>query len=118
MSITHIKQELSEIETDLRRQIGELPELKARLTAGPEVSLGELIDTMTQYQLCKHPLYLRLMRLDAALCQLEIGLYGVCSDCESQIEPERLARDPLEQRCEHCSDLHEQEHRQELRLTH
>ncbi|MDO6525856.1 MULTISPECIES: TraR/DksA C4-type zinc finger protein [unclassified Motilimonas] len=43
-----------------------------------------------------------IKRIDAALCQIEFGLYGVCSDCEEAIEPELLSSDPTEQRCLSC----------------
>ncbi len=39
----------------------------------PQMSLSDLIETMIQADLCKHPLYHRLLRLDAALCQLDLG---------------------------------------------
>ncbi|WP_115718044.1 TraR/DksA family transcriptional regulator [Gallaecimonas mangrovi] len=45
----------------------------------------------------------RLSKVEAALCQLELGLYGICSDCESEIEMERLVKDPAEQRCAKCA---------------
>lgn len=45
----------------------------------------------------------RLDSVQAALSQMDIGLYGVCCDCERKIEPERLVNDPAEQRCQRCS---------------
>ncbi|MEE2001663.1 conjugal transfer protein TraR [Alkalimonas sp. MEB108] len=45
----------------------------------------------------------RLEAVQAALSQMEIGLYGICCDCESRIEVERLELDPAEQRCAKCS---------------
>jgi DnaK suppressor protein len=46
----------------------------------------------------------RLEAVQAALSQMEIGLYGVCCDCELKIEAERLEKDPAEQRCNQCAD--------------
>jgi len=48
------------------------------------------------------PLVDRFRCLDASLCQIQLGLYGVCSDCEDPIELERLADDPTTQRCAKC----------------
>jgi len=118
VSTNQVKQTLSDIESELRVKIGALPEMQATLMDQHNYSLCELIQIMTEVHLCDHPLFFKLMRLDAARCQLEIGLYGVCSDCESQIEAEQLARDPLEQRCIDCSGHFSRQHRQELRLNH
>lgn len=49
----------------------------------------------------------RLQAIDASLCQLEIGLYGYCADCEQSIEPELLQRDPATQRCKRCDEAHQ-----------
>ena len=47
-------------------------------------------------------------RFEAALCQLELGLYGLCSDCEEPIEQARLIEDLSEQRCARCAkELHQ-----------
>ncbi|MCE9777980.1 TraR/DksA C4-type zinc finger protein [Shewanella algae] len=113
MSSSHIRQALSALEIDLRKEIMVLgPHWE------PQMSLSDLIETMIQADLCKHPLYHRLLRLDAALCQLDLGLYGLCADCEAEIEAYRLDRDPTEQRCERCHEQYKHEHRQELRLNH
>ncbi|WKE64444.1 TraR/DksA C4-type zinc finger protein [Gallaecimonas kandeliae] len=50
------------------------------------------------YGLCQ-----RLGQVEAALCQLDLGLFGICSDCDGEIEVERLVADPAEQRCSTCS---------------
>lgn len=113
MSTNQIKQTLSDIELELRQKIGAHPELQAKLMDQHNYSLCELIEIMTQAHLCDHSLFFKLMQLDAARCQLEIGLYGVCSDCEENIEAELLAADPLEQRCLSCNNLHKREHRQD-----
>ncbi|MDP4534951.1 hypothetical protein Q3O60_01960 [Alkalimonas collagenimarina] len=46
----------------------------------------------------------RLEAIQAALSQMEIGLYGICCDCEAKIELDRLDADPTEQRCKICSN--------------
>ncbi len=73
---------------------------------------------MSEARLCNDPLFRQLAQLDAAICQLDIGLYGLCSDCETEIETERLNNNPLEQRCAHCEANYSHEHRQELRLAY
>ncbi|MFM2483408.1 TraR/DksA family transcriptional regulator [Celerinatantimonas sp. YJH-8] len=60
------------------------------------------------------PFRIQLRRIDAALCQYEIGLYGMCSDCEEPIEKQRLEIDPCTQRCEKCEAKHQAKKRQDL----
>lgn len=43
-----------------------------------------------------------LKQVDAALCQWQIGLYGLCSDCEAELTHEQLYADPCRQRCDPC----------------
>lgn len=44
----------------------------------------------------------RLEAIQAALSQMDMGLYGLCSDCDSRIERHLLKQDPARQRCERC----------------
>ncbi|HAT41861.1 MAG TPA: conjugal transfer protein TraR [Rheinheimera sp.] len=51
----------------------------------------------------------RLELVQAALSQMDMGLYGLCSDCECRIERQLLMNDPARQRCAACETLyHEQ----------
>ncbi len=43
-----------------------------------------------------------LKRIDAALCQMDLGLYGLCSDCEEPLAIAQLEQDPTLQRCPRC----------------
>ncbi len=45
----------------------------------------------------------RLEKLEAALCQIDIGQYGYCCDCEEKIDDARLLADPASQRCRRCA---------------
>ncbi|PSJ47970.1 transcriptional regulator, TraR/DksA family protein [Zobellella endophytica] len=45
-----------------------------------------------------------LRQVDAALCQWQLGLYGLCSDCEAELTPEQLWQDPCRQRCAPCEE--------------
>lgn len=44
----------------------------------------------------------RLEKLEAALSQIQIGMYGNCADCEAPIEKYLLDIDPARQRCKRC----------------
>ncbi|QYK06566.1 TraR/DksA C4-type zinc finger protein [Shewanella zhangzhouensis] len=117
MTIANTRQALSQLEATLREEIAALPFPELQGSA-LKASLSELIDTLTRLHLADDPIYDRLTRLDAAQCQLDLGLYGLCADCESEIEQERLIRDPTVQRCLACDDHYRHEHRHELRLNH
>lgn len=119
VSTAHIKQALSALESKLRQEIAATPPFIEVLGENhPQLSLSAIIDRLAESHLAEHPLFARINRLDAALCQLELGLYGLCADCETDISRERLTTDPTEQRCHQCAEQYEHEHRHELRLTH
>lgn len=44
----------------------------------------------------------RLELVQAALSQMDMGLFGLCSDCECRIDRALLQQDPARQRCEQC----------------
>lgn len=44
----------------------------------------------------------RLELVQAALSQMDMGMYGLCSDCECRIERRLLLEDPARQRCAKC----------------
>ncbi|MCE2573229.1 TraR/DksA C4-type zinc finger protein [Motilimonas eburnea] len=48
-----------------------------------------------------------IKKIDAALCQIDLGLYGLCSDCEEPIESQLLNQDPTEQRCVRCKEKYQ-----------
>ncbi|MCT6700105.1 hypothetical protein [Rheinheimera sp. 4Y26] len=48
----------------------------------------------------------RLEAIQAALSQMDMGLYGLCCDCDSRIERHLLQQDPARQRCAHCDKLY------------
>ncbi len=62
----------------------------------------------------------RLELVQAALSQMDMGLYGLCSDCESRIERELLIKDPARQRCALCENKYAEpiKSREEARHIH
>ncbi|MCE9678655.1 TraR/DksA C4-type zinc finger protein [Shewanella sp. AS1] len=118
MNSSRIRHELSLLETNIRVGLSQLLAQKQLEIDSKTLSLSALIEQMSASKLTCEPLFTKLTQLDAALCQLDIGLYGLCADCESEIEASRLMADPLEQRCAECAANHAHEHRQELRLNY
>ncbi len=50
------------------------------------------------------PSFQRIETILATLSQIELNIYGLCADCERQIEAERLSKDPTTQRCSYCAE--------------
>lgn len=55
----------------------------------------------------------RLEQIQAALSQMDMGLFGLCCDCDARIERDLLLLDPARQRCQRC-----ERKKQECRLQH
>ncbi|UTV28473.1 TraR/DksA family transcriptional regulator [Photobacterium atrarenae] len=49
-----------------------------------------------------HDLAARLEVVDAAICAMKLGMYGLCTDCEETIELAALEADPAQPRCHAC----------------
>lgn len=44
----------------------------------------------------------KLEQIEAALAHIEMGIFGLCADCEEEIDADRLYKTPWLQRCCHC----------------
>ena len=114
--------QLQQLERILRCELMQLIKEPPQATDVAHISmktpLGNVIDYLSAVKLSNTDTFAKLMRLEAAYCQLELDLYGICSDCEKEIEPLRLIADPTEQRCAKCEQKFLSEHRHELRLNH
>ena len=52
----------------------------------------------------------RLLQVDAALSAISIELFGLCVDCEEEIEEMRLESDPATLRCLECEEKSRYKH--------
>lgn len=57
-----------------------------------------------------------MIKIDAAFNNMQIGMYGLCSDCEEPISLERLKNDPTIQRCNNCAGKYQQQKYNHYRL--
>ena len=48
------------------------------------------------------PIVKSLDKVEASLSQIELGLFGLCADCEMEIPMDILYRNPSHQRCDNC----------------
>lgn len=107
--------ELSQIRQRLLDELDKVElSLQGSQTAGETVvldqsSIGRLsrMDALQQ-QAMAHGLTERLQmskrKLHAALHRLDAGTYGLCCQCEEEIEPNRLAHDPAAVFCHGCME--------------
>lgn len=74
--------------------------LAHRLKSHPQTSWVELLEHNVSPD--HTALVNELTRVEAALCQFDIGQYGYCADCEEPISLNELKKDPTKQRCGLC----------------
>jgi len=100
--------ELSELEKQIKAELrSEQHPLGIELLKDLEQHLVSFWPDLTKGHLY-WPLQKSMSRLEAvlaALSQVELNMYGICADCEQNIEPERLLHDPATQRCSRCQAL-------------
>jgi len=51
----------------------------------------------------------QIKSIDAALQGMDLGLYGLCSDCEIELDAEELFNCPTKQRCDACEKKYQQQ---------
>ncbi len=51
-----------------------------------------------------------ISQIDAALARIEAGEYGICRECEQEIDPRRLAALPYALLCTECASRRESAH--------
>ncbi|GHA48267.1 hypothetical protein GCM10007086_22450 [Photobacterium aphoticum] len=58
-------------------------------------------------------LAVRMEKVDAAVCSIKLGMYGLCVDCEEEIAMNDLEDDPAQPRCQDCRE-HSRYHHEAL----
>jgi len=51
----------------------------------------------------------QIKSIDAALQGMDLGLYGLCSDCEVELDANELFECPTQQRCHACETKYQQQ---------
>lgn len=120
-TITIEQQQL--IQQDLLSEFASLKEkVKTRLSISSKQYLNDLVekvDLMNADMLissltgCEsHSLNLyktQIKSIDAALQGIELGLFGLCSDCETELDIDELFKCPTQQRCPACETKYQQQ---------
>lgn len=58
----------------------------------------------------------KLKNIEASLISIELGMYGLCSDCESDLLTAQLEEKPTMQRCTYCESKYQKQKRNNYRL--
>ena len=58
----------------------------------------------------------QLKNIDASLVSIEVGMYGLCSDCESELTLAQLSSNPTTQRCPNCEAKYQKQRYNNYRL--
>lgn len=112
-----------ELQQNLLSEFALLKEkVKSRLAISSKQHLNALVekvDTMSADMLISslscsesHSLNvykIQIKSIDAALQGMNLGLYGLCSDCEIELDIEELFACPTKQRCPNCENKYQQQ---------
>lgn len=90
---------LNELKDAQHEFTGELASMLENSTPGEWIDLA-----VTKINPNQFPRFQRLMELEAALCQIDIGQFGYCCDCETKLDLLELSKDPAKQRCPVCEE--------------
>ncbi|KXF81412.1 TraR/DksA C4-type zinc finger protein [Enterovibrio coralii] len=106
LDIKKVAQLQQNLESEKEEVRSRLEDALIRLT-GLETSH---VPTAHLIKLCRHESEklhedgLRLEKIDAAICAIHTGLFGLCADCEEEIDAHDLEKDAAEPRCSSCRE--------------
>jgi DnaK suppressor protein len=92
---TELRERLTRVERDLRRETTPLPADSP--DAAIVVENDEILEAILKTGRAE------LTHVDAALERLEQGLYGICEGCGAEIDAARLAAVPYATHCTRCA---------------
>ena len=96
-----LQMKLDSIEARLHR---ETEALSTEVDGGDFIDVAQGLERQEQEQLIASRLMKQARRLRVALTRLDIGEYGVCSECGARIPPKRLLALPDAATCVACQD--------------
>ena len=82
-----------------------------------QVSPDELLDLLPKFKIsCVSDEIFTIRRIDAALNNIQIDIYGMCADCESEITVDELKINPARQRCLECEKNYQKQKNNHFKL--
>ncbi len=112
--LAHFKKLLHHRETELREEVRaelvrgdneQYAELAGRVHDRGDESVADLLVDLNNALIDQHITEIR--QITAAQHHISAGDYGVCVDCEDEIELKRLENQPIAMRCFRCQSHHE-----------
>ncbi len=75
-----------------------------------KISADDLLELALKIEMPSISHKISAMRnIDAALNNIQIGMYGLCADCEEEIDTKRLNSDATTQRCLNCENRYQKQ---------
>ncbi len=105
-----IKERKDSLLVEIRAEVGRARDESYGALAGPVPDTGDAAtaDLLSDLDNAEVTRDLGEVRdLDSALARLAAGTYGVCIDCQREIDFERLIAHPVAVRCLDCQEVHE-----------
>lgn len=107
----HLLRKRDEILSEAREEIskyikGENRQLVETALDDGDWSVIDLSEDINLRKLGTH--HETLVKIDESLRKLKEGTYGICEDCEEEINPERLRIVPFAVRCRDCQETQEE----------
>ncbi len=123
-NISAIRQRLEDraaaVRADIQRELLKYDDDRYSMLADRVADLGDqsLQDLLLDVDLAEISRDVEEFReIDAALMRLNGGSYGICIDCEGEVEPARLEANPSASRCLNCQAGFESQDRKEHHRT-
>ena len=101
----HLQQRHAALRAEIREELLALDEsryidLAGRVRDSGEESVADLLVDMGIARIDRQVNEVR--EIEAALRRIDLGIYGVCRDCDGEIGYERLQSQPMAERCVTC----------------
>ncbi|WP_372880658.1 TraR/DksA C4-type zinc finger protein [Psychromonas sp.] len=75
-----------------------------------KLSIDQLVELTSRMEISSISHKIKEIKsIDASLNDIEMGLYGFCSDCEEELDMTRLTEAPATKRCEHCEKKYQKQ---------
>ena len=122
--ITELQHRLQQRHAELRAEIREellaademrYADLAGRVHDSGEESVADLLADLDVARIDRQVSEIR--SIEAALRRVDMGVYGICRECDGDIDYKRLQSQPTAERCVTCQEQYERSYAHEGRPT-
>ena len=106
----HLRQRHAELRTEIRGELLAADDMRYADLAGRVHDSGEesVADLLSDLDVARIDRQVNEIRsIEAALRRIDMGVYGVCRECDGDIAYARLQSQPVTERCVICQEQHE-----------